>query len=157
MYASAIALLVGYAPWPMAWHVHLPDHFARAITDVCKYMRKALIAAPGSQDGMARPARQGVIRLRARSRLQRSAYRALSAMRTEFQRTMSEPPPASRQAAAWWPSVAALEEVADAVTATSVAMFRGGTPPPRPESVMQLMAVLPPRPPAAQPAAAAAP
>jgi uncharacterized membrane protein YccC len=137
----AIALLIGYAPWPMAWQAHLPDRFAEAIWDVCEYMREALITAPASTDGMARPAGQGVTRLPPRSRLQRAAYRALSDMRTEFQRTMSEPPPVSRQAAAWWPGVAALEEVADAVTATSVAMSRG-TPPPRPEAVTQLMAAL---------------
>jgi uncharacterized membrane protein YccC len=137
----AIALIVGYAPWPTAWQVHLPAHFARAITDVCEYMREALIAAPASTDGLARPARQGVTRLPSRSRLQRSAYRALSDMRTEFQRTMSEPPPVSRQATAWWPALAELEEVADAVTASSVAMWRGA-PPPRPEAVTELMAAL---------------
>jgi uncharacterized membrane protein YccC len=137
----AIALLIGYAPWPMAWQAHLPDHFAEAIWDVCEYMRAALVAAPASQDGMVRPAGQGVTRLPARSGLQRTAYRSLADMRTEFQRTMSEPPPVSRQASAWWPGVAALEEVADAVTATSVAMCRGA-PPPRPEAVMQLMAAL---------------
>jgi hypothetical protein len=62
-------------------------------------------------------------------------------MRTEFQRTMSEPPPVSRQARAWWPAVAELEEVADAVTALSVAMCRGA-PAPRPEAVLQLAAAL---------------
>ena len=56
-------------------------------------------------------------------------------MRTEFQRTMSEPPPVSRQARAWWPAVAELEEVADAVTALSVAMCRGATAP-RQEAVL---------------------
>jgi hypothetical protein len=55
---------------------------------------------------------------------------------------MSEPPPVRRQATAWWPGVAALEEVADAVTATSVAMSRG-TSPPRPDAVMQLIAAAP--------------
>jgi len=137
----AVALIVGYAPWPMAWQAHLPEHFSEAIWDVCEYMREALITAPASQDGLGRPAHQGVTRLPRRSRLQRSAYRALSDMRTEFQRTMSEPPPASRQAAAWWPALAELEQVADAVTAESVTMCRG-TPAPRPEAVTQLMAAL---------------
>ena len=137
----AVALVVGYAPWPMAWQARLPQHFSEAIWDVCAYMREALITTAASQDGMARPAGQGVTRLPHRSRLQRSAYRALSDMRTEFQRTMSEPPPVSRQAAAWWPALAELEQVADAVTAESVTMCRGA-PAPRPEAVTQLMAAL---------------
>ena len=140
----AVALLVGYAPWPMAWQAHLPDHFADAIWNVCEYMREALITAPACQigDGMlGRPADLGVTRLPARSRLQRNAYRSLSDMRTEFQRTMSEPPPVSRQATAWWPALAELEEVADAVTASTVAMCRGA-PAPRPEAVTELMAAI---------------
>ncbi len=137
----AIALAVGYAPWPMSWQAHLPDHFAEAIRDVCRYMREALITAAASPDGMARPCGQGITRLTARSGLQRQAYRALSDMRIEFQRTMSEPRPISRRAAAWWPAVVELEEVADAVTATSVAMSRG-SPVPRPADVEQLIAAL---------------
>jgi uncharacterized membrane protein YccC len=136
----ALALLVGYAPWPMSWQAHLPEHFAEAIWDVCRYMREALIT-PAAQDGGAGQAGGSVIRLPTRSRLQRSAYRALSDMRTEFERTMSEPPPASRRAAAWWPALAELEQVADAVTAKSVDMGRG-IPPPRPAAVMQLTAAL---------------
>jgi uncharacterized membrane protein YccC len=138
----AVALLVGYVPWPMAWQAHLPEHLADAIWNVCAYLRETLITAPACQDGMlGRPADRGVTRLPARSRLQRSAYRSLSDMRTEFQRTMSEPPPVSRQATAWWPALAELEEVADAVTASSVAMCRGA-PAPRPEAVTELMAAL---------------
>ncbi|HUA31779.1 MAG TPA: FUSC family protein [Streptosporangiaceae bacterium] len=138
----AVALVVGYAPWPTAWQAHLPDHFADAIWNVCAYLRQALVTAPASQDGMVdRPPDQGVTRLPSRSRLQRAAYRSLSDMRTEFQRTMSEPPPISRQATSWWPALAELEEVADAVTASTVSMCRG-TPPPRPEAVTELMAAL---------------
>jgi uncharacterized membrane protein YccC len=136
----AIALLVGYAPWPMSWQAHLPDNFAEAIRDLCRYTRWALTTS-AAQDGLTRAAGQGVTQLPARSQLGRSAYRALSDMRTEFQRTMSEPPPVSRQARAWWPAVAELEEVADAVTALSVAMGRGALAP-RQEAVMQLLAAL---------------
>ena len=59
------------------------------------------------------------------ARLRRSTYRALSDLRTEFQRTISEPPSISRRAAAWWPAVVGLEQVMDAVTSTAVAVRRG--------------------------------
>jgi uncharacterized membrane protein YccC len=134
-----IALAVGYAPWPMSWHADLPDHFAEAIRDVCRYMREALITAPASPDGAARPDQRE--RLPTRSRLQRRAYRALADMRTEFQRSMSEPRPVSRRAAAWWPAVVELEEVADAVTATAIAIGRGA-PVPGPEAVEKLTSAL---------------
>src|ERR1700685_1560530 len=65
-----------------------------------------------------------------RSRLRRRTYRALSNLRAEFQRPMSEPAPASRRAAAWWPAVVGLEEVMDAVTSTVVAIGRGEPVPP---------------------------
>ena len=74
-------------------------------------------AAPGAAPGR-------------RSRLRRRTYRALSNLRAEFQRTMSEPAPASRRATAWWPAVVGLEEVMDAVTATVVAIGRGEPVPP---------------------------
>ena len=64
------------------------------------------------------------------ARLRRGAYRSLSNLRAEFQRTMSEPAAVSRRATAWWPAVVALEEVMDAVTATVVAIGRGATVPP---------------------------
>jgi uncharacterized membrane protein YccC len=135
----AIALAVGYAPWPMAWQARLPDHFAEAIRDVCRYMREALITAPASPDGAARADRRE--RLPTRSGLGRRAYRALSDVATEFQRTMSEPRPISRRAAAWWPALVQLEEVADAVTATAIEISKGA-PVPRPEAVTQLTGAL---------------
>jgi hypothetical protein len=42
---------------------------------------------------------------------------------------MSEPAYVSRRASAWWPSVVALEELMDAVTATLVAIGRGAPVP----------------------------
>ena len=62
-------------------------------------------------------------------------------MRTEFQRTMSEPTAVSRRASAWWPAAGGLEEVMDAVTATAVALGRGAAPP-SPASVHQLTGAL---------------
>ena len=137
----AIALLIGFAPWPMSWYAHLPQQFAGAAQDVSVYMLAALQAGttPDRADGAgpdqapwAAPA----------ARLRRSTYRALSDLRTEFQRTMSEPPSISRRAAAWWPAVVGLEQVMDAVTSTAVAVRPGAVPPPSPSGVRQLAGAL---------------
>ncbi len=119
----AIVLLVGFAPWPMSWYAHLPGQFARAALDVSGYLEAALCApAPQQPPRATAPP--------ARSRLRRQAYRDLADLRTEFQRTMSEPPAASRRASAWWPAVVALEQVMDAITAVAVsASGRGRVPP----------------------------
>ena len=69
--------------------------------------------------------------------MRRDSYRALSDLRAEYQRTMSEPSPVSRRASVLWPAVVALEEVIDAVTATVVAISRDA-PAPAPEAVHQL-------------------
>ena len=122
----AIVLVVGYAPWPMSWYAHLPQQFAQTVLDVCRYMEEALAPTPAS------PAAQ--------SRMRRSTYRALADLRTEFQRTMSEPPSISRRATAWWPAVVALEQVMDAVTATAVAVSHGAVV--SPDGVRQLPGTL---------------
>ena len=97
-----IVLVVGYAPWPSSWHAHLPEQLAIALDSVARYTQQALLGQPG------------------RSALRRQSYRALSDLRTEFQRTMAEPPSVSRRAGRLWPAVAALEQVTDTVTATAV-------------------------------------
>jgi uncharacterized membrane protein YccC len=108
-----IALVVGYAPWPSSYQAHLPDRFADADGKVADYTEVALVEhAPDRQ------------------RLRRQTYRELSDVRTEFQRTMSEPRAISRRAAAWWPAVVGLEQVMDAVTAASVAIDQGAPAPP---------------------------
>ena len=135
----AIALLFGYAPWPTSWQANLPDHFADAIRDVCRFMPEALAAAPAGPDAASQADQRE--RLPTRSQLERQAYRSLSDMRTEFQRTLSEPRAVRRCAAAWWPAVVELEEVLDAVTATAIAISHG-VPAPRREAVAQLTAVL---------------
>jgi uncharacterized membrane protein YccC len=125
----AIVLLVGYVSWPSSWHSHLPRQFAATLRDICRFIEAALIPDPD-------PA--------ARSRgwqPRRSAYRALGDLHGEYQRAMSEPAAVSRQASAWWPAIIALGEVADATTATSVAI-RHGAPAPSPDAVHQLTAAL---------------
>ena len=111
-------LLIGFAPWPMSWYSHLPLRYAGAALDVCRYMQEALRdSGEAGGSGGAPPVR---------SRMRRSTYRALADLRAEFQRTMSEPPSISRRATAWWPAVIALEQVMDAITATALAVSRGG-------------------------------
>ena len=61
--------------------------------------------------------------------LRRRTYRRLSDLRTAFQQTLAEPPPASTRAAAWWPVVTQLETVTDAVTEAAVATRAGGPAP----------------------------
>jgi uncharacterized membrane protein YccC len=161
----AIVLLVGYAPWPSSWQAHLPGQFAAAVRDVCRYLRQALLAAWADQAGVATASPDGPITARSAaagagsvdaaersaahsatgpagwSRQDRQAYRALSDLRAEFDRTMAEPRAISRRATAWWPAVVGLEAVADAITATAVAISRGA-PAPRPAAVAQLATAL---------------
>jgi uncharacterized membrane protein YccC len=143
--ASLVVLLVGYAPWPSAWQAHLPGQFAETLRAVCGYVDEALVTMPEARiaaTGSARsPNRAPGEAPGMRSRLRRRAYRALSNLRAEFQRMMSEPAPVSRRATAWWPAVVALEEVMDAVTATVVAIGRGA-PVPSASSVHALTGTL---------------
>jgi uncharacterized membrane protein YccC len=165
--ACAVVLLVGYAPWPTSWHAQLPGQLADTIRDVCRYAEVAL-AAPG--DGSGQPAaggggggggggsgsgsgggsggaggsgasRSAGARLPARSRLRRRAYRSVSDLRAEFDRTMSEPRAVSRGASAWWPALAGLDEVVETVTASMVAIGHGA-PAPDPAAVRQLTGAL---------------
>jgi uncharacterized membrane protein YccC len=122
----AIVLVIGFAPWPMAWYAHLPAKFGQAALDVCGYMRDAL-------GGAAVPAPDTAAQ-------RRSTYRAVGDLRAEFQRTMSEPPSISRGATAWWPAAVGLEQVLDTVTAVSLAVGRGAHVPS--EGVEQLCQAL---------------
>jgi uncharacterized membrane protein YccC len=122
----AIVLVVGFAPWPMAWYAHLPAKFGQAAQDVCAYMRDALGGSAASASDTAAQ--------------RRSTYRALGDLRAEFQRTMSEPPSISRSATAWWPATVGLEQVLDAATAVALAVGRGARVPS--EGVEQLCQAL---------------
>ena len=116
MLASAVVLVVGYAPWPSAWQAHLPGQFAEAVRAVCAYMDEALVPPPDGPAPAQAPARDRRPASGASpadglpawpSLLRRRAFRALSNLRTEFQRTMSEPTAVSRRASAWWPVLVA--------------------------------------------------
>lgn len=120
----AIALIVGYAPWPRSWQAHLPGQFADAVSHVARYTETALVqVSPG------------------RHRLRRQTYRELSDLRAEFQRATSEPRRISHQAIAWWPALVALEQVMDAVTSTAVAVEHGA-PAPQADAVGQITGAL---------------
>ena len=133
--ASMVVLLVGYAPWPMSWHAHLPGKFAETLRQICDYMEESLVTtwATGGQQAQDQPSAPPP----SRSRLRRQCYRALSDLRVEYQRTLSEPPAISRRAALLWPAVGALEGLLDAVAGAAVAICRGA-PAPDPSAVHQV-------------------
>ncbi|MGH3322250.1 MAG: FUSC family protein [Streptosporangiaceae bacterium] len=122
----AVVLIVGYALWPgtWQWRTRLGVRFADAVEQVSAYLARALGAEPEG-----------------RSAVRRHTYRMLSDLRTAFQQTLAEPPPASRHAAAWWPAIVALERVTDAVTAAAI-HIESGRPPPGEREVDRLVAAM---------------
>jgi uncharacterized membrane protein YccC len=141
-----IVLVFGYAAWPGTWRANLSGQFPATLRVICDYADEALVSAwaevrhPAPVTG--HPPAHGAGHAPAlRSRLRRHAYESLSDLRTEYQRTMSEPAAISRRASAWWPAVTGLEELMDAVTATAVAIG-GGAPVPSPAAVRQLTGTL---------------
>ncbi|MDF3147866.1 FUSC family protein, partial [Streptomyces sp. T21Q-yed] len=111
----AIALVAGYLLWPESWHTRVGDRLADAVEDTARYVEGAF-----GPDAVDPPAR---------ARMRRRLYRNLSAIRTEFQRALTEPPPTGRRAAAWWPLVVAVERIVDATTAARVRVKHGADPP----------------------------
>ncbi|MEU6094403.1 FUSC family protein [Streptomyces sp. NPDC047079] len=110
----AIALVAGYLLWPESWHARVGARLADAVADTARYVETAF-------GDTADPA--------ARARMRRRLYRDLSAIRTEFQRALTEPPPTGRRAAAWWPLVVAVERIVDATTAARVRVKQGAPSP----------------------------
>ncbi|MEV7427672.1 FUSC family protein [Streptomyces sp. NPDC091212] len=114
MIGCGIALIAGYLLWPESWHTRVGTRLADAVEDTARYVRSAF--APGADQ---------TERVRQRRRI----YRDLSAVRTEFQRALTEPPPTGTRAMAWWPLVVALERIVDATTAARVRVNHGAAPP----------------------------
>jgi uncharacterized membrane protein YccC len=110
----AIALVAGYLLWPESWHTRVGDRLADAVADTARYVEYAF----GTDVDPA-----------ARARMRRRLYRDLSAIRTEFQRALSEPPPSGRRAAAWLPLVVAVEQIVDATTGAGVRIRHGAQRP----------------------------
>ncbi|MEV7597016.1 FUSC family protein [Kitasatospora sp. NPDC089797] len=116
-----IALLAGYLLWPESWHTRIGDRLADAVQDTASYVTLAFTTAPGRDEP-------------ARARYRRRLYRDLSAVRSEFQRALTEPPPVGARAQAWWPLVIAVERIVDTTTATRV-RIEHGAPVPTPAEV----------------------
>ncbi|MET9376046.1 FUSC family protein [Streptomyces sp. NPDC003035] len=111
-----IALVAGYLLWPESWHSRIGDRLADAVADSAAYVNRAF--CPPAQEDPA-----------ARVRARRALYRDLSAVRSEFQRALTEPPPTGTVAAAWWPLVVAVERIVDATTAARVRVDHGAPAP----------------------------
>ncbi|MFJ7276943.1 FUSC family protein [Kitasatospora sp. NPDC098663] len=116
-----IALLTGYLLWPDSWHTRIGERLADAVADTAAYVSLAFTTAPGADQP-------------ARARYRRRLYRDLSAVRSEFQRALTEPPPVGARAEAWWPLVIAVERIVDTTTATRVRVEHGA-PAPSPAEV----------------------
>ncbi|MGV9267513.1 FUSC family protein [Kitasatospora sp. NPDC003701] len=116
----AVSLIAGYLLWLESWHTRIGDRLADAAADTAAYVSLAFAPEPGRDDAA---------RLRHRRRL----YRDLTAVRSEFQRALTEPPPTGARAAAWWPLVIAVERIVEATTATRVRIDHGVDPPPAAE------------------------
>ncbi|MFF4487510.1 FUSC family protein [Streptomyces sp. NPDC001544] len=114
----AIALVAGYLLWPESWHTRVGDRLANAVADTARYVESAFGDPPDTPTDPA-----------SRARMRRRLYRDLSAIRTEFQRALTEPPPTGRRAAAWWPLVVAVERIVDATTAARVRVGHGAAAP----------------------------
>ncbi|MFC5801067.1 FUSC family protein [Streptomyces formicae] len=112
----AIALIAGYLLWPESWHTRIGDRLADSVGAAARYVELSFTAGGDVERGE---------RARARRRL----YRDLSAVRSEFQRALTEPPPTGTRAAAWWPLAVAVERIADATTAARVRVTHGAEPP----------------------------
>jgi uncharacterized membrane protein YccC len=132
--ASAVVLLVGYTPWPVSWHAHLPGQFAATLRQICDYMDESLASSwtAGGRPAGAQPAPTP-----SRSWLPCQCSRTLSDLHIEYQRAMTEPPAISRRASLLWPAVVALEGLLDAVDGTAMAICQGA-PAPDPAAVHQL-------------------
>ncbi|MEU9372498.1 FUSC family protein [Streptomyces sp. NPDC048255] len=117
----AIVLVAGYLLWPESWRTRIGDRLADTVYDAARYLERAF--APVADEAARREAR--TVRLQARRRI----YRDLSAVRSEFQRALTEPPPTGARAAAWWPLVVALERIVDATTAARVRVNHGAASP----------------------------
>ncbi|MFF6775549.1 FUSC family protein [Streptomyces sp. NPDC012637] len=126
----AIALVAGYLLWPESWHTRVADRLADAVADTAAYVELAFgNGAGGGARAGADGGDQG-----ARHRARRKLYRDMSTVRSEFQRALTEPPPAGDLAAAWWPLAIAVERIVDATTAARIRVDHGA-PAPHPTEV----------------------
>ncbi|MEV7415973.1 FUSC family protein [Streptomyces sp. NPDC089919] len=119
----AITLVAGYLLWPESWRTRIGLRLADAVDDAARYVEQSFRTGVDGDPEALRAAR--VARIQARRRI----YRDMSAVRSEFQRALTEPPPTGPRAAAWWPLVVAVERVVDATTAARVRVNFGAAEP----------------------------
>lgn len=100
---GAIAIVVGYFPWPRSHGRQLATAFGQAMVALVDFLTAA--CSPNGGDA-------GQIGSK-----RRSAYALLSNLRATLQRGMSEPGAAGTEAAAWFPVVAGAERLCDRITA----------------------------------------
>jgi uncharacterized membrane protein YccC len=107
-----IVLGVGYFPWASSWHTSLVRSFAQVLDDSAEYAEQTL--------GAGIPIRAASAHTRARARL--------PLLRTEVQRTLSEPGRIRQDVTAWLPAIVDLERLIEAITATAVTGVGEPTP-----------------------------
>jgi uncharacterized membrane protein YccC len=99
---SGIALVIGYAPWPLSWHGSWRRDFAGTLDAIAAYLDQAV----------GKGARGTAPHSHARIQL--------ASLQDEFQQAMTEPQWTRQRAIAWQPAMAALERLLNTVTATAV-------------------------------------
>lgn len=104
-----ICLVLGHLLWPETWRPLVGRSVADATDAVAGYLRVAFTPeAP-------------------RTAQRRKAFRKLSDVRTQLQRTLAEPPALKQRSTAWWPMLVQLERTADAITLVSTQVRVGQT------------------------------
>jgi uncharacterized membrane protein YccC len=116
----AIVLVFGYLLWPQTWRAPLDDALQASALALDRFVEAAFTGSPDDT-----------------RRARRASYRALTALQTQLQRRLAEPPPISTRAAAWYPVIVQLERTSDAVTEAVIAV-RAGEPVPDPAQVAVL-------------------
>jgi uncharacterized membrane protein YccC len=97
-----IALLIGYAPWPLSWHGCWRPDFADTVDAIAGYLEQAV----GQDTWETAPYTHARVQL--------------VALQTDFQRAMAEPQWTRQRVMAWRPAVVALERLLETVTTTAV-------------------------------------
>lgn len=127
---SAIVLLIGYLPWPSTWRA--PRQIGLQIAELIRALVDYLDVALGETGRAGGPAQASAPDVavgdesRARADARRGVYRQISDLRMRITQSALEPPRVSAATVAWSPEIAALERVADAITAAAATTWAPG-------------------------------